>query len=190
MIGTSCAEGERWWWGSMEHASSAMGVVPLHPDFPSKLRAHNSPIITRFLTFLSFLDCENLVFLRLFIVQWLSYVWLFSTSWTAAHQVLLSFTISSSLPKLMSIELVMPSNHLILCCPLLLRPWVFPSIRVFSNESVLRIRWPKYCRFSISPSNEYSGLISFWIDWFDLLLSNRHSRVFSSTSLKASVLWP
>ena len=104
-------------------------------------------------------------------VQSLSHVWLFATPWTAAHQASLSITNSWSLVKLMSIELVMPSNHLIFCHPFLLLPSVFPSIRVFSNESVLRIRWPKYWSFSfsISPSNEYSGLISFRIDWFDLL---------------------
>ena len=95
---------------------------------------------------------------------------LFSTPWTAARQTSLSITNSWSLLKLMSIALVLPSNHLILCCPLL-PPSIFPSIRVFSNESVLHIRWPKYWsfRFSISPSNEYSGLISFRIDWSDLL---------------------
>ena len=86
--------------------------------------------------------------------------------WTAAHQASLSFTISPSLLKLM---LAMPSNYLILCHPLLLLPSILPSIRVFSNESVLHITWPKYCSFSISPSNEYLGLISFLIDWFDLL---------------------
>ena len=93
------------------------------------------------------------------------------TPWTAAHQASLSITNSQSLLKLMSIESVMPSNHLILCHPLLLPPSIFPSIRVFSSESVLCIRWPKYWNFSfnISPSNEYSGLISFRIDWFDLL---------------------
>ena len=91
-------------------------------------------------------------------------------SWTEAHQASLSFTISQSLLKLMSIELVMPSNHPILCHPPLLLPSIFPSIRVFSNESVLHIRWPKYCsfNFSITPSSEYTGLISFRIDWFDL----------------------
>ena len=91
--------------------------------------------------------------------------------WTAAHQASLSITDSRSLLKLMSIESVMPSNHLILCQPLLLLPSVFPSIRVFSSESVLLIRWPKYWSFSfsISPSNDYSGLISFRIDWFNLL---------------------
>ena len=93
-------------------------------------------------------------------------VQLFAAPWTAAHQASLSITNSQSLLKLMFIGLVMPSNHLILCCPLFLLPSIFPSIRVFSNESVLRIRWPKYWSFSfsISPSNEYSGLISFRID--------------------------
>ena len=95
---------------------------------------------------------------------------LFATPWTAAHQAFLSITNSQSLPKLMSIESVMPSNHFILCCPLLLPPSIFPSIRVFSSESALRFRWPKYWsfNFSISP-NEYSGLISFRIDWLDFL---------------------
>ena len=104
-------------------------------------------------------------------VQSLSSVWLFVTPWTAAHQASLSITNSWSLIKLMSIELVMPSNDLILCCPLLLLPSIFPSIRVFSSESVLPIRWPKYwsLSFSISPSNEYSGFISFRMDWLDLL---------------------
>ena len=98
-------------------------------------------------------------------VQSLSHVWLFATPWTAACQA------SRSLLKLMFIELVMPSNHLILCHPLLLLPSIFPSIRVFSNESVLRIRWPKYWSFSfrISPSDEYSGLIFFRVDWLALL---------------------
>ena len=105
----------------------------------------------------------------LMFVQWLSHVWLFVTPWTPAHQASLSFTISQSLLKLMSIELAMPSNHLILCHPLLLLPSVFASIRVFSNESVLRIRWSMYWSFSICPSHEYSGLISFRTDWFDIL---------------------
>ena len=96
---------------------------------------------------------------------------MFATPWTAACQASLSITDSWSLFKLMSIESVMPSNYLILCCPLLLLPSIFPSIRVFSNESVLPIRWPKYWSFSfsINPSNEFSGLTSFSIDWFDLL---------------------
>ena len=104
-------------------------------------------------------------------VQSLIHVRLFATPWTAACQASLSIANSRSLPKLMSIESVMPSNHLILCHPLLLLPPIFPNIRVFSNESVFCIRWPKYWSFSfnISPSNEYSGLISFRIDWLDLL---------------------
>ena len=104
-------------------------------------------------------------------VQLLSHVWFFVTRWTAARQASLSITNSRSLLKLMSVESVMPSNHLIFCRPLLLLPSIFPSIRVFSNESVLHIRWPKYWSFSfsISPSNEYSGLISFRMDRLDLL---------------------
>ena len=104
-------------------------------------------------------------------VQSLSHVWLFATPWNAACQASLSITNSQSLFKLMLIKLVTPSNNLILCCPILLLPSVFPSISVFSNQSVLHIRWPKYWSFSssISPSNEYSGLISFRMDWFDLL---------------------
>ena len=103
------------------------------------------------------------------------------TPWTATLQASLSFTISQSLLKLMSIELVMPSNHLILCHFFLLLPSIFPSIKVFSNESALPIRWPKYWSFSISPSDEYLGLISFRIYWFDLLESKGLSRVFSET---------
>ena len=116
-------------------------------------------------------------------VQSLSHVRLFATLWTAACQASLSITNSQSLLKLMSIESMMPSNHLILCHPLLLPPSIFPSIRVFSSESALRIRWPKYWSFSfsISPSNEYSGLITFRIDWFDLLAVQR-TRVFSNTT--------
>ena len=105
------------------------------------------------------------------LVQLLSRVWLFATPWSAAHQASLSVINSWSLLKLMSIELVMPSNHLTLCRPLLLLPSIFPRIRVFSSKSVLPIRWPKYWSFSfsISPSNEYSGLVSFRMDWLDLL---------------------
>ena len=104
-------------------------------------------------------------------VQSLGCVQLFETPWTAAHQVFLSITNSQSFFKLMSIESVMPSSHLILCHPLLLLPPISPTIRVFSNESALRIRWPKYWSFSfnISPSNEHPGLISFRMDWLDLL---------------------
>ena len=110
---------------------------------------------------------------------------------TAAHQAPLSFTIFWSLHKLMSIESVMPSNHLILCHPLLLLPSIFPSIRVFSNELILRIRWPKYWSFSfsISPSKEYSGLISFRIDWLDLLvIQGTLKSLLQYHSLKASIL--
>ena len=105
-------------------------------------------------------------------VQLLSHVWLFVTPWTAARQASLSITNSRSLLKLTSIKSAMPSNHLILCCTLLLLPSIFPSIKVFSNETFLRTRWPKYWSFSlnISPSNEYSGLIFFRIDWFDPLV--------------------
>ena len=108
------------------------------------------------------------------------------TPWTAACQASLSITNSWSLLKLMSIELVMPSNQLILCRPLSLLPSIFPSIRVFSNESDLPIRWPKYCSFSfsISPSNEYSGLIFFRVDWFDLLASKGLSSIFSNTTVQ------
>ena len=104
-------------------------------------------------------------------VQSLSPVRLFVTPWTAARQASLSITNSRNLPKLMSIESVMPSNHLILCCPLLLLPSIFPSIRVFSNDSALHIGWPNYWSFSfnMSPSKEHSGLISFRMDWLDLL---------------------
>ena len=124
-------------------------------------------------------------------VQSLSPAWLFATPWTKARQASLSITNSRSLLKLMPIELVMPSNHLILCHPLLLLPWIFPSIRVFSNESALRIRWPKYWSFSfsISPSNEYSGLISFRTDYFDLLAVHGALKSFLQYhSWKASIL--
>ena len=117
--------------------------------------------------------------------QSLIHVWLFETPWTAAHQASLSLTVYCSLRKLMSIASVMPSNHLILCRPLLLLPSVFPSIKVFSNQSALLIKWPKYWSFSfsISSSNEYSGFISFTTDWFDLLASKGLSRDFSSTTV-------
>ena len=112
------------------------------------------------------------------------------TPWTAAHKALLCFTVSRNLLKLMSILLVMPSNHLILCHPLLLLPSISPSIRVFSNESVLRIRWPKYWSVSISSSKEYSGLISFRIDWFDLLaVQGTLKSLLQHHSSKASILW-
>ena len=116
-------------------------------------------------------------------LQSLSHVWLFATPWTAARQASLSITNSWSLFRLMSIESVMPSNHLILFWPLLLSPSIFPSIRVFSNESVLHIRWPKdwSFRFSLIPSNKYLGLISFTMDWLDLLCSLKDSLESSPT---------
>ena len=126
------------------------------------------------------------------VVQFLSRVLLFVTPWTAACQASLSFTISRSLLKLMFIKSVMPSNHLILCHPLLLPPSIFPSIKVFSNESVLHIRWPKYWSFSftISPSNEYSRWISFRIDWFDLLaVQGTLKSLLQPHSSKTSILW-
>ena len=125
-------------------------------------------------------------------VQSLSCVWLFVTPWTAARQASLSITNSQCLLKLMSIKSVMPSIHLILCRPLLLLPSIFLSIRVFSKESVLHIRWPKYWSFSfsISPSNEYSGLISFRVDWLDLLaVQGTLKSLLQHYSSKASILW-
>ena len=125
-------------------------------------------------------------------VQSLSRARLFVTPWIAACQASLSITNSRSLPKLMSIESAMPSNHLILCCPLLLLPSIFPNIRVFSNESALPIRWPKYWSFSlnISPSNEHSGLISFRMDWLGLLaVQGTLKSLLQHHSSKASILW-
>ena len=125
-------------------------------------------------------------------IQSLSRVRLLATPWTAARQASLSITNSQSLPKPMSIELVMPSNHLILHCPFLLLPPIPPSIRVFSNESALRIRWPKYWSFSfnISPSNEHPGLISFRVDWLDLLaVQGTLKSLLQHHSSKASILW-
>ena len=123
------------------------------------------------------------------IVQLLSRVWLFVTPWTAACQASLSFTISQSLLKLMSIELVMPSNHLSRCHPLIFLPLIFPSIRVFSSESAFHIRWSNYWCFNINPSNEYSELISFRIDWFVLLdVQETLKSLLQHHNSKASVL--
>ena len=127
------------------------------------------------------------------LVQSLSHVQLFATPWTAARQASLSITNSQSLLRLMSIEPVMPSNHLILCRPLLLLPSIFPSIRVFSSESALCIKWPEYWSFSfnISPSNEYSGLISFRMDWLDLLaVQGTLKSLLQYTCLHFSPLFP
>ena len=125
-------------------------------------------------------------------VQLLSRVRIFATPWIAACQASLSITNSWSLPKLMSIESVMPSNYLLLCRPLLLLPSIFPSIRVFSNDSALRIRWPKYwsLSFNISPSNEHPGLNSFRMDWLDLLaVQGTLKSLLQYHSSKASILW-
>ena len=138
------------------------------------------------------LSCWNSYKQRIISVQLLSHVQLFATPWTTAHQASLSFTISCSLLKLMSIESVMPLKYLALCHPLLLLPSIFPSIRVFSNESVLCIRWPKYWSFSfsITPSSEYSWLISFRIDCFDLLaVQGTLKSLLQHHSSKASLLW-
>ena len=128
---------------------------------------------------------------RISSVQFLSLVWHFVTPWSAAHQASLSITNSQSLLKLMFIELVMPSNHLILCRPLFLPPSIFPIIRVFSNESVLQFRWPKYWSFSfsINPSNEYWGLISIRMDWLDLLaVQGTLKSLLQHHSSKASII--
>ena len=124
-------------------------------------------------------------------IQSLSHVWLFATPWTVAHQASLSFTISRSLLKLVSIKSVMPSNYLILCCPLLLPPSILPSIKVFSSESVLCIRWPRCWSFSfsISLSSEYSGPISFRMNWLDLLaVQGTLKSLLQHHSSKASIL--
>ena len=135
-----------------------------------------------------YFKCKRASFLRVYCVCMcmlchFSHVQLFVTQWTVALQASLSITNSGSLLKLMSIKSVMPYNHLILCHPLLL-PSNFPSIRVFSNESVLCIRWPNYWSFNISPYNKYSGLISFMMDWFDLLAVQGLSSVFSNTTVQ------
>ena len=134
---------------------------------------------------------KNSVDFFIVVVQSLSCVQLFVMPWTAACKASLPFTISQSLLKLTSTESVMPSNHLILCCSLLLSPSIFPSIRVFSSKSVLHIRWPEYWSFSfsISPSNEYSGLISFRIDWLDFLaVQGNLKSLLQDYSSKASIL--
>ena len=135
---------------------------------------------------------RTMLLLLLLLLSCFSRVWLCPTPWIAAHQASLSITNSQSPPKPMSIESVKPSNHLILCRPLLLLPSIFPSIRVFSNESALHIKWPKYWSFSfnISPSNEYSELISFRRDWLDLLaVQGTLKSLLQHHSSKASILW-
>ena len=150
------------------------GIEPMSPVLAGGFLTTRLPGKSQEQTFLSSYSMPTYV-LILYIsagsVQSLSHVRLFATPWTAARQASLSITNPCSLLKLMSIESVMPSNYIILCHPLLLLPSIFPSIRVFSTESALHIRWPKYWSFSfnISPSDEYSGLISFRMDWLDLL---------------------
>ena len=157
-------------------------------SFPASSRGHRGKPLISFVQH-NASDC-NFCIKQFSSVQSLRCVQLFATPWTAAHQASLSITNSQSLLKLMFIELVMPSNHLILCHPLLLPPSIFPSIRVFSNESVLRIRWSKYrsFSFSISPSNECPRLISFKIDWFDLLAVQGTLKSLQHHSSKASIL--
>ena len=178
------------WGGSL---SLLQGIFPLNPGLPHcrwilhQLSYHGRPKMTQNWDFIFPVRVGPYsygitvwepqlkvlgIYKQLFFVvavQSLSHVWLFATPWTIAHEDSLYFTISWSLLKLMSSESVMPSNHLILCHPRLLLPSIFPSIRVFSNKSALHISWPKYWSFSFSPSSEYSRLISFRIDWFDLL---------------------
>ena len=151
------------------------GPLSLQPPSPLCCPSNRSPIIHIWAFVPAVPSASDLprpsAYCKHILSHSLSHVWLFATPWTTACQASLSFTISQSLLTLLSVESVMPSNHLILCHPLLLLPLIFPSIRIFSNESVLCIRWPKYWSFcfSISPSNEYLGLISFKMDWFDLL---------------------
>ena len=172
---------------------SAMGThVFSQPESPAHLFPHPIPLgCPRALAFGALFQASNLYWSSIFSsVQSHSHVRLFVTSCTEAHQASLSITNSCSLLKLMSIDMVMPSNHLILCHSLLPLPSIFPSINVSSNESVLCIRWPKYWSFSLSRSNEYSGLISFRVDWFDLLEVQRTLKShLHHHSSKASILW-
>ena len=153
------------------HTSPASFLLPppapalwVNPEHGAELPEPHSSFCSLSVLYMGVCICS-------FVLQSLSHLQLFATPWTAAHRARLSFTISQSLHKFMSTKSVMLSNHLILCHPLLLLPSIFPSIRVFSSESTLRIRWPKYWSFSfsISPCNEYSGFISFRMDWFNLL---------------------
>ena len=160
--------------------SDLVSVVQPVLRISSRGSAHRSGVITS----------EVMPISQFTSVQSLSHVQLFVTPWTAARRASLSITSSRNLLKLMSFESAMPSSHLILCCPLLLLPSIFPSIRVFPNESVLHIRWPKYWSFSfsISRSKEYSGLI-FRIDWFDLAVQGTLKSLLQHHGSKASILW-
>ena len=167
---------QNWFWGSCSTTDDLLDLdQPSQPLWPpvssSPQQFRMAPAHCQGWCEDEMRKCNDCALVQFSSVQSLSCVQLFATPWTAAYQATLSITNSSSLFKLMSFELVMLSNHLILCHPLLFLPSIFPSIRVFSYESVLCIRWPKYWSFSfsINPSKEYSGLISFRIDWFDLL---------------------
>ena len=164
-------------------------VVGLHSGGTVTFHVTHTVITEEHLNHVNVCIRNTLILLQLIQFSSVSHVWFFATPWTAARQASLSITNSQSLVKLISIDLVMPSSHLILCHPLLRLPSIFPSIRVFSYESVLHIRWPKYWSFSISPSNEYSGLISFRIDWFDLLaVQGTLKSLLQHHSSKASIL--
>ena len=170
-------------------ARSALGADSLKGEIFQEKQA--TPFVSKTEPQQLGMNTDNVVFNTYSSVQSLCCVRLFATQWTTARQASLSITNSQSLPKLMSIESVMPSNHLILYHPLLLLPSIFPSIRVFSNESALCIRWPKYCSFSfnINPFNEHSGLISFRMDWLDLLAVQRTLKsLLQHHTSKASIL--
>ena len=174
------------WLGCVNFWRSSFRLMQLLPKF-SSLSPGGCPYLQKAPDVLS-----HVASYRFSVVQSLNHVQLISTQWTAAHQASLSITISLSLLKLISIESVTTSNHFILCLPLLLLPSIFPSIGVFSSESALHIRWPKYWSFSfsISPSNEYSGLISFRIDFFDLLaVQGTLKSLLQHHGLTVSILW-
>ena len=174
-------------WRHLDPKASSAGDADGQPNFPQETRVPRDGLVAAYNALIFILIVFNFSS-----VQLLSRVWLYATPWTAAHQASLSITNSRSLPKPMSIESVTASNHLILCHPLLLLPSIVPSIRVFSNESALCIRWPKYWSFSfnISPSNEHLGLISFRMDWLDLLaVQGTLKSLFQHHSSKASTLW-
>ena len=168
--------------------SISMSGEPCLPQHYTQCPVHN----TCYINVYDWISERKKTSLSCLSVQSLSCIRLFATPWITAHQASLSIINSQSSLKLMSIELVMPSNHLLLCRPLLLPPSIFPSIRVFSNDSALLIRWPKYWSFSfnISPSNEHPGLISFRMDWLDLLtVQGTLKSLLQHHSSKASVLW-
>ena len=170
---------------SGKQGKSSSSLAPLGSPSKKSINLEQNNILC---CYSSQIPCDSLQFSS---IQSLSHVQILATPWTTAHQASLSITNSRSLLKLLSTESVMPSNHLILCCPLLCLPSIFPSIRVFSNESVFQVGQPKYWRFSfsISPSSEYSGLISFRMDWMDLLAVQRTLKsLLQHHSPKASIL--